>query len=278
MRNHSIRTADDLQLHVTDHGQTDGQAVVLVHGWPDTHVVWDHQIEVLSDAGFRVIAHDQRGFGESDRPPAVEGSHVFRAMADLGTIMDSLEIEAAHLVGHDWGAPPCWLAATLVPDRVRSLTAVSVGHPTAFKIAGLEQLQRSFYMLLFQFEDVAEQWLRSADWANFRALLGDTADTQDRIEALSADGALTASLNWYRANVAPQTLIEEPVELAPVTVPTMGIMGRRDFALTPKQMQDSEHYVSGAWRYEMIEDAAHWVQRDQPEVFNDLLLNFWSTV
>jgi len=273
MTSRFVLAEDGTSLHVRQDGPDDGEAVIMVHGWPDTHQVWSEQVDDLVAAGYRVIRPDQRGFGASGRPEAVGDYHVFHAMTDLGSIMDALRVESAHLVGHDWGAPPCWLAAMMAADRVRSLTAVSVGHPTAFRKAGHRQMERSYYMLLFQFPDVAEQWLSNNDWENFRAMLGRPADVDDKIAALSESGALTASLNWYRANASPESLVEPPTKLPPVTVPTMGIMGRNDWALLPAQMENSAQYIAAEWRYELLA-AAHWVQKEQPERFNELLLDW----
>jgi len=273
-RTHALTAADGVDLFVTDAGPLDGEVVMLVHGWPDTHAVWRTQIGPLTDAGYRVIAHDQRGFGRSGRPPEVSDYHVFNAMADLGSIMDALDIADAHLVGHDWGAPPCWLAGMFSPERVRSLTAVSVGHPLAFRDMSIEQRQRSFYMLLFQFVDVAETWLSADDWANMRMLIGETGDWPERREALSKPGALTSSLNWYRANMSPESYITEPPELPPVTVPTLGVIGEKDWALLPRQMIDSEKYMEATWRYEVIADAHHWLQTEASDAFNLLLIEW----
>ena len=269
----TIESTDGIPLHVEVDGPDDGAAVLLVHGWPDTHRIWDAQVQPLLDVGYRVVRHDQRGFGASGRPASVDGYHVFNAMADLGTIMDELKIDRAHLVGHDWGAPPCWLAAMMIPDRLRSLTACSVGHPTAFRSAGPRQMERSYYMLLFQFEEVAEQWLSDNNWANLRKLLGRPGDINLKIAALSEPGALTASLNWYRANASPHSLIEPQPKLPPVTVPTMGVMGRNDWALLPQQMENSAQYIASDWRYETIL-AGHWIQNEEPAAFNKLLLEW----
>lgn len=231
----------------------------------------------MTKAGYRVITFDQRGFGKSDVPPDIEGSHVFKAMVDIGTIFDALDVESAHLVGHDWGAPPCWLAATFAPDRVRSLTALSVGHPSAFRSAGLEQQQKSFYMLLFQFVDIAEAWLRADDWRNMLALIGDEEHWPRRLAELEKPGALTASLNWYRANMAPDTLISAPTELPKVTTPTLGVMGAHDWALLDTQMINSRDHVEAEFRYVEVADAAHWLQTDQPDVLNALLIDWFGS-
>lgn len=262
---------------MTETGSSTGDVVVLVHGWPDTYRVWREQIPVLAEAGYRVIAYDQRGFGESDRPPEVSGSHVFNAMSDIGSILDALDVDSAHVVGHDWGAPPCWLFATFTPGRVRSLVSLSVGHPHAFRNAGMKQHQRSFYMLLFQFVDVAEQWLSADDWANMKMLIGDLENWPRREAELSRPGALTASLNWYRANSNPESLIAPPAELPNVTRPTLGMMGLADRFLLDTQMIDSAPYVDDEFRYEVVEDAAHWLQTEQPAAVNALLLDWLET-
>ncbi len=269
--------SDGLELFVVEAGPTDGAAVVLVHGWPDTHQSWNRQIAPLADAGYRVLALDQRGFGRSARPTNRAGYHVFNAMADLSNLLDSLEIDSAHIVGHDWGAPPGWLLATFAPERVRTLTAISVGHPTAFRNAGIEQRRRSFYMLLFQFEDIAERWLSDDDWSNLRELLGPTNEIERIVEGLSASGALTSSLEWYRSNMAPETLVDEAGELPPVTRPVLGIMGGEDWALTLEQMTASADYVDADFRVEVVDEAAHWVQSDTPERLNSLLLQWFAT-
>lgn len=277
MITHQIETADGLSLHVVEDGPSTGVPVVFVHGWPDTHEVWRHQIDVLSENGFRVIAHDQRGFGKSDRPANVEGCHVFKAMLDIGAILDGLDVDTAHLIGHDWGSAPCWLAATFSPERVRSLTSLSVGHPLAFRDAGIEQRQKSFYMLLFQFVDIAEEWLSADDWTNMKLLIGDLDNWPRRKAELEKPGALTASLNWYRANVAPATLVDPPADLPNVTVPTLGVMGAHDWALLDTQMINSSEHVDREFQYKFVPDAAHWLQTDQPEVVNDLLIEWLAS-
>lgn len=277
MVEHRVETTDGLGLHVVEDGPLDGEAVVLVHGWPDTHRVWRHQVPALTRLGYRTIVYDQRGFGQSDRPTEVAGCHVFNAMADITSILDTLSIDRAHLVGHDWGAPPCWLAAAFAPERVRTLVAISVGHPQAFRSAGLEQKEKSFYMLLFQFTDVAEQWLSDNDWANMKMLIRNPRDWSDRRAELEKPGALTASLNWYRANMSPESLVEAPISLPPVTVPTMGIMGADDWALTETQMIASASYVDAEFRYEVVADSHHWCQTEKPGTVNGLLESWFAT-
>ena len=268
----------ELTLRVADHGPPDGDVVLLLHGWPDSAFLWRHQVPVLVDAGYRVLAPDQRGFGESSRPSEVSDYHLLFAIQDALAVLDDASVETAHVVGHDWGAAVAWGLAGGTPDRVSSLTAISVGHPGAFGAAGLAQREKSWYMLLFQFEGVAERWLSDDDWAGLRAFTRDATDLPRWIEDLSRPGALTASLNWYRATLPPESLFlggESP--LPPVAVPALGIWGSEDFALTEAQMAGSGDWATGEWRYERVEGIGHWLPVDAPDRVNRLLLEWVGT-
>jgi len=216
---------------------------------------------------------DLRGYGGSDQPDEVEAYSFPFLAGDVLGILDHLGVDKAHLVGHDWGAALTWVMGSLVPDRVDHLVALSVGHPLAFRAAGLEQQQKSWYMLLFQFAGVAEQWLSNDDWANFRSWAGHP-DTDGVIADLERTGSLSAALKWYRANVPPEVLVGPALELPAIAAPAMGVWGSADFALTEVQMTGSAAQVSGSWRYERIEDVAHWMQLEAPGVVNELLLDF----
>jgi pimeloyl-ACP methyl ester carboxylesterase len=258
-------------LEVEDRG--DGPVVLLLHGWPDSHRLWRHQVDALVAAGFRTIAPDLRGFGESERPPDVESYGLLTLVGDVIGLLDHLGVQRAHVVGHDWGAALAWLLGAFAPERVDHLAVLSVGHPRAFRDAGFEQREKSWYMLLFQFEGVAEQWLSADDFANFRAW-SHHPDPDAVVAGLARPGALTASLNWYRANLPPAALIEPPLEIPSVAAPTLGIWSSGDFALTEAQMSGSAAHVTGPWRYERVETAGHWFQLEQPEQVSKLLLDF----
>jgi pimeloyl-ACP methyl ester carboxylesterase len=124
---HRIAMSDGISLAVRDEG--DGTPVVLLHGFPDTSHVWRNQIPTLVRAGFRVVAPDLRGAGESDRPQDVTAYRITTLAGDVVAILDALGIERARLVGHDWGAGLSWVVAGLHADRVERLVAMSVGHP-----------------------------------------------------------------------------------------------------------------------------------------------------
>jgi pimeloyl-ACP methyl ester carboxylesterase len=262
-----------VSLNVEITGPDDGRPVVLLHGFPDSGRLWSKQVRALSRAGYRVIVPDQRGYGQSDKPAEVDAYNIVLLAADVAAVLDQSGVAKAAIVGHDWGAAVAWAAASFAPERVERLVALSVGHPLAFAAAGLEQREKSWYMLLFQFEGIAEQWLSADGWANFRAW-GRHPDEDAVIAELEANGSLTPGLNWYRANVHPRALVEPPPALPPIAVPTLGVWSSGDFALTEAQMTGSYRYVDAEWRYHRLEGPGHWMQVEAADEVNELLLDF----
>jgi pimeloyl-ACP methyl ester carboxylesterase len=185
---------DNVELSVLDEGE--GPAVLLIHGFPDSARLWRHQIATLTDAGFRVVAPDLRGFGDSDKPAEVEAYRVGKSVADMTAILDALGIEKARVVGHDWGAGVAWALTLMASERVERLAVLSVGHPAMFSRRAVDQREKSWYMLLFQFPE-AEEILRKDDWALLREWMRSHPELDDAIERLERPGALTAALNWY---------------------------------------------------------------------------------
>jgi pimeloyl-ACP methyl ester carboxylesterase len=257
-----------IQYEVT--GQ--GPPVMLLHGFPDSGRLWRHQIPALAGAGFQVIVPDLRGYGRSDKPEAVEAYSMGLLAADVLAVLADLEIARAHVIGHDWGAALAWGLASLAPGSVDHLAVLSVGHPATFRRT-YRQREKSWYMLLFQFPGVAERWLSDDDWANFRTW-AHHPDADDVIAELEAAGSLTPGLNWYRANVPPESWVAPPPALPPVQAPTMGIWSTADVALTETQMTDSAKNVAGPWRYERLDGPGHWMQLEAPDQVNELLLDF----
>jgi pimeloyl-ACP methyl ester carboxylesterase len=262
----------EVTLHVEDTGT--GEPVLLLHGWPDSGAqLWRHQIPALAAAGYRAVAPDLRGFGRSGKPADVAAYTAAHVVADVVGLLDALRLPRAHIVGHDWGAAIGWMTAALAPARVASLTALSVGHPAALRTAGLRQREKSWYMLLFQFPGVAERWLAADGFRNLREWSGHP-DIDSVVARLADPAALTASLGLYRAILTPESLFGPPPALPPVTAPAMGVWSTGDPALTEESMTGSAAHVAGAWRYERIDDAGHWLQLDRPGEVNALLLDF----
>ncbi len=250
----------------------EGRPVVLLHGFPDSSHVWRHQQAALVDAGFRVVAPDLRGFGESDRPGHVDDYAIGHSVRDVLAVLDALELEQASIVGHDFGAVVAWLVAASAPDRVERLVAMSVGHPGG-RERTLEEREKGWYQLFFQF-GAAEELLRRDDWKLMRELLRGAGDLERYLVDLARPGALTAGLNWYRANLAPERELATRPPVPAITAPTLGIWSSGDAYLTEDRMIRSAEHVSGPWRYERVEDASHWLQLDQPERVNALLVDF----
>ncbi len=274
MRAHRIEV-NGVGLRVVEDGS--GPAVLLLHGFPDSSQLWRHQIPALVNAGYRTVAPDLRGFGESEKPPQVEAYALPVVLGDVIGVLDQLGVERAHVVAHDWGAALGWLLGGMYPQRVERLVALSVGHLNSFAEAGIEQREKSWYMLLFQFRGIAEEVLQRHDWRLFREWTRDHPEAARWIADLSRPGALTAGLNWYRANVAPESLLAEPQPFPAVAAPTLGVWSSEDAYLTEAQMVRSQAHVTGPWRYERIEGASHWLQLDQPQRLNRLLLEFLAS-
>jgi pimeloyl-ACP methyl ester carboxylesterase len=250
-----------------------GRPVVLLHGFPDSGRLWRNQVPALVDAGFQVIVPDLRGYGRSDKPTEVAAYAMPFLAQDVMGVLDAVGVDRAHVVGHDWGSALAWVFAALLPDRVDHLVALSVGHVGAFRGAGVRQLMKSWYMLLFQFKGVAETWVSADNWANFRNVFGHP-DADAVVADLEASGSLTPGLNWYRANVPPEVWVNPPPPLPPIQAPTMGIWSSGDVPLTEAQMTGSAQFVAGSWRYERLEGPGHWTPLEAPEEVNRLLLDF----
>jgi pimeloyl-ACP methyl ester carboxylesterase len=186
-------------------------------------------------------------------------------VGDVLAVMNDAGVARADVVGHDWGAGVGWALASLAADRVERFVALSVGHPAARRAAGFRQLEMSWYMLLFQFVGIAEQWLSADDWANFR-VWADHPDADAVIADLETTGALTPGLNYYRANIPPESYLRPRPALPAVQAPTMGVWSSGDVALTETQMTASAAQVAGPWRYERLDGAGHWMQLEAPDL------------
>ncbi|MFB6633524.1 alpha/beta fold hydrolase [Streptomyces sp. NPDC056362] len=255
----------------------EGPAVLLLHGFPDSRELWRHQVPALNDAGFTTVAPSLRGFGASERPEGGVGAHhPAKHVGDVIELLAYLGIDRFHLVGHDWGSGIAQGVTQFLPDRVRTLSLLSVGHLASIRSAGWEQKQRSWYMLLFQLTGLAEEWLARDDFANLREMLGEHPDAEAVIEPLRAPGALTAALDIYRAGLPAEVQFGDgaPVVPLPESVPVMGIWSAGDRFLTERSMSGTAEFVAGPWRFERVEDAGHWMQLDRPGKVNELLLSF----
>jgi pimeloyl-ACP methyl ester carboxylesterase len=279
----------EVRLAVTEAGDPSGEPVVLLHGFPELARCWRHQLPALAAAGYHAVAPDLRGYGGSDRPSAVDAYAAPRLVADVAGLIGALGHDSAHVVGHDWGGGLAWALAGARPELVRSLTILNA--PVGVVSARLRredpaQRAKSWYMLLFQFPGVADAWLSQDDFANLRQFVFDTAapgtfpeqEREHLIAALRADGALTAALNWYRANMPPAAWLREPPDPPPVTVPTLIIWGEADAYMDPVLLERSAATVTGPLRVERLPGVSHWVPEEAPDRVNALLVEFLAGI
>lgn len=261
-----------IRMQVEDEGS--GTPVLLLHGFPDSSALWRHQIPALVEAGYRVVAPDLRGFGESDRPEGKDAYRMETLLGDVGGVLGALGIEHCHVVSHDWGAFLGWALAMFAPNRVDRHVALSVGHPANWQSPTIRQREMSWYMLLFQYEGLAEEALKADDWKLFREFTRDHPETEAWIRNLGRPGALTAGLNWYRANADPLDSPLQNAEFPPVSIPTLGIWSDGEHYCGEEQMKNSERWVKAEWRYERIAGAGHFIPLDKPDEVTRLILEW----
>jgi pimeloyl-ACP methyl ester carboxylesterase len=254
----------DLTFDVRADGPEDGRPVLLLHGFPQTSACWAAVTPRLAEAGLRTYAVDQLGYSPGARPSEVDAyalANLAQVTADLMTAMD---VPVADVVGHDWGANVAWALAAWHEDRVRSLTAVSVPHPTAFTVAWRsdpEQKERSSYIRLFWQEGKAEEVLLADGARRLRRMYGHAVDpeaVEEYVAVLSAPGALTAALNWYRA-MSSATPVDD------VTVPTTYVWSDGDIAVGRIAAEGTAEYVTGDYRFVELAGVSHWIPEEAPD-------------
>lgn len=275
--------ATGLTHFVRDTGDENAPVALLLHGFPDSSALWNRVTPHFVEAGFRVIAPDLRGFGETDMAP----DHAFydiydNVIPDMLGILRTLNIEHAHVAGHDFGAPVAWGLAANYPEIFKSLTAISVGHARAYLKAGPTQYLMSWYILMHQMKGVCEALYRFNDWALFRRHWSSHGDAKAAINLLSRPGRLTAGLDWYRVNVSPGRMLRPPPQGTfgeeIVRVPTLGIWSDGEKYLSERQMILSEDFIEAPWRYCRITGASHWIPYEKPGELAAELIAHWRSL
>jgi pimeloyl-ACP methyl ester carboxylesterase len=270
-----VSTGGGVAIRFRDEGE--GAPVLLLHGWPDTGALWDPLGERLRASGYRTIIPDLRGCGGSERPRDVEAYAMRALVGDVTALVEHLSLEAVHLVGHDWGSALAWATTLLAPARVRSLTAISVGHPSAFAEAGVEQIARSWYVHLFAQPGVGEALLRWRDHELIRRYMGHP-DPEGVIATLGEGGQMATHLLWYQANMRPAAFLAEPLATPPVTAPVLAIWSSADPALSERQMTGSQRHCVGPFSYRRLEGVGHWVPLEAPDELAREVTSFLASV
>lgn len=281
---HGYAQVGDVRLHYAECGEGE-RLVVLLHGFPECWYSWRLQLKALG-ARYRVVAPDMRGYNLSDKPERVEDYRVPRLVDDVTGLIRHFGAREAAVVGHDWGAAVAWAVAQHFPDYVWKLAALQVPPPAVWaKNLTLRQLLRSWYMFFFQLPRAPEWWISRDDFAGlgkmFRATARPGTFTDDEVEfyksALKEPGALTASINYYRANLGRFLTRRPKGEIRTherVRVPTLFIFGERDFAILPETAAGVADYVHAPYTELRLARANHWVQQEYPAEVNAALLNF----
>lgn len=268
--------------------------MILLHGFPDFWYSWRHQIPALSKS-FRVVAPDLRGYNKSDKPEGVENYATSLLVQDISGFIDALGETKATIVGHDWGGSIAWNFAMTAPEKVANLVIINCPHPVplleAFWSMRFQQLQKSWYVFFFQTPKVPEEILSRNNWKVLQDMvLGSFSDKkafneedmQLYVEAWSQPGALTASLNYYRANWNPAQILAMPEDIQAgvikrfpkIKCPTLVIWGEKDVALEKSLTVGLEEHIENSFKIEYFPEYGHWIHNEAPDAVNSVILSF----
>ncbi len=283
-----------IDVHVAECGT--GPLVVCCHGFPELWYSWRHQLPALADAGYRVVAPDQRGYGRTSRPAAVEDYDIAHLAGDILGLVDALGEERAVVVGHDWGAMVAWHLAQAAPERLHGVAALSVPFwprmPRPPTEIWKEQFQdRFFYMLHFQ-TPAADAQLNADPGASlrfvFRRVSADVFDGTAEVppvpkwlteadfavyEAEFSRTGFTGALNWYR-NLDRNWELTAETAARKVEIPAAYVAGERDPVLSFIPLEPMPEWVPGLREHVLVPGAGHWIQQQAPAETNEVLLRF----
>lgn len=269
---HRYADINGIRMHYAEAGS--GELVILLHGFPESWYSWRHQIEALARQ-YHVVAPDQRGYNETERTPPYDTGTL---EDDILALITYLGEPGAHIVGHDWGGAIAWLLALEHPDVVRSLAVCNLPHPAIFEkaIRRPRQLLRSWYMLFFQLPWLPEWLLSSANYQRLaKGMIGQCRPgtfTREDIRYFLAGWrryGLRGGLGWYRALLRHPRPLPNPVPL--IRVPVTLIWGEADSFLGKELVEGTDEYVHDL-AVHMLPATSHWVQQEEPEKVNALLL------
>ena len=275
-----ITLSTGVTLDVAVEGSPDNPAIILLHGFPESHRTWRHQIPELALNHF-VLAPDQRGFARSSKPAELSAYTPDKMVADIMALADHFGIARFTLVGHDWGGAIAWMAALNHPDRIERLIIINAPHPFLFQktmFDDMAQREASQYIRAFRNPDLEKHidaigldaffdgsFLRHTDFEKVRA------EKPVYLDQWGQPGAMTAMLNWYRASAIVVPAMDETPErpafldapFPPIRPPTLVIWGMRDKALLPSQIEGLDRLVPDLTLVEV--DAGHFVPWEAPE-------------
>lgn len=243
----------------------DRPVMLFLHGFPDVAEMWIRQMEFMHEQGYRCIAPDTVGCGESEIAPRLGDYHAIKIAGDSAALLEHLGIAKVDVVGHDWGAVLAWLFAGHFPSRVRKLMVMSVGHPMAYARAGWDQKIAAWYIVFFLMAGLAEKLLLGNGKLSLSGVFKHP-HADEVMARMREPGRMTAALRIYRASLATVLLKKQPR----ISADVYGLYSRGDAFLVESQMRNSEKWVDGAWKQKSVE-GGHWMPLDQPDMVNGCL-------
>lgn len=256
-------------------GDKEDIPVILLHGFPESSVMWEKLMPDLNEIGYYTVAPDQRGYSYKARPDETSQYQISHLVNDVIAIADSLGFDKFHLIGHDWGSGVGWQIASDYPERLRSFTSLSVPHLKAFARAYQEdslQYIASDYMRNFQTKKLPEYMLAKNNYEVLRSIWSEHEEKEitSYINLLSQKNALTSSINWYRANY---NMFSEGFDTGMIDVPVLFVWGNNDSALKRSGIEWTEDYVTNYYRFVEL-DAGHWlIQESYEKVQKEIILH-----
>jgi pimeloyl-ACP methyl ester carboxylesterase len=231
--------------------------------------MWEPLALSAAHAGYRVVAFDQRGYSPGARPKGVKPYRADNQIADVIALADAMGFERFHLVGHDWGAVIAWATAIFHPERLESLTTMSIPHPDTLKAMVVDQTP--LYIRIFSLPWLPEATLLVNGLAGYKNTWSEQSDEEieEYLRVFSEPGAATAALNWYRAIEDSVSLIDYRND--PIRVRTLFIFGDQEFWVTPERLSHQRTLVRGAYR-ELELEAEHWLMQRHPQTVADAVL------
>jgi pimeloyl-ACP methyl ester carboxylesterase len=271
--------ANGLSFMVDEAGVGEDVALLL-HGFPESRFSWRHQLPLLADLGWRAIAPDLRGYGQSSRPSRTADYAIGHLVEDVAGLFEAAGARRRLLIGHDWGAAIAWAFALERRLPLDGLAIMNVPHPAVLARvmrASWRQPLRSWYMGFFQLPALPEAMMTAGGArAIGRAFTGMAVDksrfppevTQVYRDNALIPGAMTAMVNYYRANTA---LLGRWRAASPmIEVPTLMIWGEEDAALCIENTEGYEPLVRD-FTLRRLPGVSHWVQQEAPEKVNGIL-------
>ena len=278
---HGLIKTNGVNLHYVSQGE--GKLMLMLHGFPEFWYSWRHQIAEFA-RDYHVVAIDMRGYNDSDKPDRLSAYRMPELTADVKGVIEGLGYEDCILVAHDWGGAIAWNFAYKHPNLVEKLIVMNLPHPAKF-MDGLktwQQLQKSWYIFFFQIPFLPELMFQANDYQAISSAFTDMAidksaftpeDLAAYKEAVAKPGALTAMINYYRANfnIPPDRNMTQSYGV--LDIPTLMIWGEEDTALGKELTYGTDEYVKDL-KLKYIPNCSHWVQQEQPQLVNQYMREF----